>query len=178
MHEVCQAGNRLSWCRHEEVNSRDVQPSVESVEACPVGLSGNTGQSILRPSCRWRPSSVGRPRWGLSWNITAAMCRSRSFANDCGVSRDGSNAFYIKEAAKRLRAGDQGVPQAGRGLVRRGSRRSSSSGNGIISSSSRGLATGTRLPQRSGVRPPDGEPGGVPRWYSGIAFTFSPVRSL
>ena len=35
--------------------------------------------------------------------------------DECGVSRDGSNAFYIKEAAKRYGLEVKAVPQAGRG---------------------------------------------------------------
>ena len=60
-----------------------------------------SGRSGPRRCSRWRPSSAGRPRWGSSSNITAATCRWTCCANDCGVSRDGSNAFYIKEAAKQ-----------------------------------------------------------------------------
>ena len=57
--------------------------------------------------------------------------------DDCGVSRDGSNALYIKEAAKRYGLEVKAIPQAGRRPVRLASRRSSCSGSGITSSSSR-----------------------------------------
>ena len=74
--------------------------------------------------------------------------------DDCGVSRDGSNAFYIKEAAKTLRPGSQCLPQAGRGTVQ-----PPASVHRLLGveplSGRRGIAAGKGLLERS-RRPADG----------------------
>ena len=60
--------------------------------------------------------------------------------DDCGVSRDGSNALYIKEAAKRYGLEIKAFRKPADGPGHEASRRSSCSGSGTTSWWSRGSA--------------------------------------
>ena len=93
--------------------------------------------------------------------------------DDCGVSRDGSNALLHQGGGQAVRPGGQGVPQAGR---RAWSRKQPPfivlwQWNHFLVVE--GFGTRQGLPQRSGLRPTDGQP----RRNSPAATAASPSRS-
>ena len=80
---------------------------------------------------------------------------------ECGVSRDGSNAFYIKEAAKRHGLEVKAFRKPAEGLINAADAVPRLLGVEPLPRR-RGIRPAEGLPERPGSRPQDGQPGGVP----------------